>query len=121
MNAYFTFNKLTGPSGKDLAATFERMAEMLHETSDKGKLQFEIITGNQSTYWLVDINAKSSTAKAAKNDEADFDLITDADTWWELANGTLSPLRAFVQHRIRIKGNLSLGKKMLMNLSSQNQ
>ena len=121
MDAYFTFQKLSSPSNKELGATFERMAEILHGSGATGKLQFQILSGDKTSHWLVDINHKSSSAKAAKNDKADFELITDADTWWELASGKLSPLRAFIEHKIRLRGNLSVGKKLLMNLSASQE
>ncbi len=120
MSAYFTFSKLTSPSAKDLGTSFERMAEILHQSGDTGKLQFEIHAADKVQHWLVDVNPKSSTAKPVKNEKADFEIITDADTWMDLANGKLSPLRAFLEHKIRLRGNLALGKKLLMNLSSTN-
>jgi putative sterol carrier protein len=118
MNAYFTLRKLTGPSGNDVSTTFNRMAELLKGTEDEGKFQFQITTDDKPSYYVVEVNKKTSLVKTVKNDKPDFEIITDADTWWQIADGALSPLRAFLEHKIRVRGNLPLGKKILMSLSS---
>jgi putative sterol carrier protein len=119
MNAYFTFRPLTGHSGKDLGATFKHMGELIKGAEGSGKLQFQIVSDDQPSYWVIDVSNKNAHAKEGKVDKPDFEIITTAETWGLIAAGSLSPLRAFVDRKIRVRGNLSLGKDLLMRIAEK--
>jgi len=42
------------------------------------------------------------------------EIITRAETWWEIAEARLSPLEAFVTGRLRVRGNLERAKTVFL-------
>jgi putative sterol carrier protein len=44
----------------------------------------------------------------------DVEIITRAETWWEIADGRLSPLEAFVKGRLRVRGKIELAKRIFL-------
>lgn len=119
MNAYFTFRQLTGHSGKDLGPTFKHMGELIAGAEDSGRLQFQIVSDDQPSYWVIDVNDKNAHVKEGRIDKPDFEIITTADTWRQIAGGSLAPLRAFIDRKMRVRGNLSLGKNLLMRVAGE--
>jgi putative sterol carrier protein len=118
MESYPRLQKLTEPTRPELATTFHRVAELLSKTR-KGKalqLQFSIIDGDdeEPTPWSVDITKDGGKAAPGPSKQPDVEIITRAETWWEIAEGRLSPLEAFVTGRLRVQGNLKTAKQVFL-------
>src|SRR5215470_12584413 len=120
VDAYFSLHKLTGPTRKSLGETFHRMAELLHEhaADESGHLQFRILSGETESVWTLAAVRKRWQVGEEEMEKPDFEIITDPETWWEIADGRLSPLRAFLQGRMRVLGNFELGKRVLARISA---
>ena len=120
VDAYFSLHKLTGPTRKSLGETFHRMAELLHENAadESGHLQFRILDGDRSSVWTLASVRKRRQVGEEEMEKPDFEIITDAETWWQVADGKLSPFRAFLQGKMRVLGNLELGKRVLARISA---
>lgn len=119
MDSYPRLQKLTEPTRPELATTFNRVAEILAK-APKGRqlqLQFSILDDDteEPTAWTVAIDKKDD-GKAAQgpSEQADVEIITRAETWWEIAEGRLSPLKAFVSGRLRVRGNIELAKRIFL-------
>ena len=117
-NGYFTLRKLRAPLEKDLEMTFQRMAELLKKSEEKARIQFRITDGEQESYWGLELGPTACRVHTKKAERPDFELITDAETWWQIAEGLLAPLRAFTQGKMRVRGDLELGKRILQRLAS---
>jgi len=117
-NGYFTLRKLRAPLEKDLEMTFQRMAELLKKSEEKARIQFRITDGEQESYWGLELGPTACRVHTKKAERPDFELITDAETWWQIAEGLLAPLRAFTQGKMRLRGDLELGKRILQRLAS---
>ncbi|HVI43745.1 MAG TPA: SCP2 sterol-binding domain-containing protein [Chitinophaga sp.] len=115
-NAYFTLQNLTGPTSKDISTTFQRMSELIRDDGEPGQLLVQILDGPESSHWTITISQDGTRLTTEKNEHADFEIITTADTWWQIATGTLSPLKAFLQGDLRITGDYQWGKKILQQL-----
>ncbi len=118
MNSYFTLRKLTTPTERDLGTTFQRMSELFKKTGEQARLQFQILSDEGQKFWSVEITAKGSKVHAGSVDNPDFEIITSPETWWQIAEGALSPLRAFTQGKMRVRGDIELGKRLLQKLAS---
>jgi len=116
-NNFFTLKKLTGSKQKDLRSTFQKMAEMLKSTDVPGKFQFQIFKGEEAAFFHIDVSKKSVKLNAKKVQKPDFEIITNDETWLEIATGTLSPLRAFLQNKIRVRGDVGIGERFLKQFS----
>jgi SCP-2 sterol transfer family len=123
LSGFFALRKLTGPSERDVAATFQRMAEVLGRFDEAARLRFQIVSDQpvpeeQPSFWSLEVGPQGSEASAQRIDRPDFEVITTAETWWRIADGTLAPLRAFLQGQMRVRGNVEIGKRILSRLSS---
>jgi Putative sterol carrier protein len=117
MNSYFTLRSLMGPTEKDLGTTFQRMAELLEGSDEPARVQFRILNGEKQLCWCLELGPKACHVRAKSIDHPDFEMITNAETWWQIAEGSLSPLRAFTQGKMRVRGNIELGKRILKRLA----
>jgi putative sterol carrier protein len=118
MNSYFRLRSLTGPTERDLGTTFQRMAELLEGSDERARLQFRILNGGRQLGWCLELAPQACQVRAEIIDHPDFEIITKAETWWQIAGGLLSPLRAFTQGKMRVRGNIELGKRLLQQLAS---
>ena len=118
MESYPVLKRLTESARPDLATTFHRVAEILSKTR-KGKplqLQFSILDGGteKPTPWSVAITKDGGNATTEPSQQPDVEIITREETWWEIAEGRLSPLEAFVTGRLRVQGNIEQAKRVFL-------
>lgn len=125
MNSYVTLRKLTEPTEKEreptdreLDATFQRMAELLEGADEEVRVQFQIFSGEKQLLWYLEPVEQVYQVRAERVDHPEFEIITKSETWWQIAQGSLSPLRAFIQGKMRVRGNIELGKRLLKQLAS---
>jgi putative sterol carrier protein len=118
MKDYVTLRCLTGRKKCDVGDTFKRMAELLKDSEDDGSIQFRILNKDQHLYWNLLLHPNGCHVRPEKIDKPDLEIITKEETWRQIAEGKLSPLVAFVRHKMRIRGNEKLGKRILKQLAS---
>jgi putative sterol carrier protein len=116
--SYVKLQKLTEPLRPELATTFHRVAEILSKTQN-GKplqLQFSILDkeAEEPTPWSVVITKEGPKVEQKAAERPDVELITAAETWWEIAEGKLSPLEALVTGRLRVRGHLERAKRVFL-------
>ena len=114
---YFTLKGLTDASVSDAHSTFKKMTALLNSPEVKGKFQFQILKGETVTFFHIDAGKNTAKLNARKADVADFEIITSEETWLTIASGTLSPLRAFLENKMRIRGNIEIGERFLQQFS----
>ena len=117
LNNCFTLKGLIDSKRKDTGSTFKKMAEMLKATDVPGKFQFQILKGEEPSFFHIEAGKKSAKLKASRAEKADFEIITSEETWLEIASGSLAPLRAFLQNKMRIRGNVEIGQRFLKQFS----
>lgn len=115
---YVTVRSLLGRKKGDVGETFERLAEMLKQSADNGSIQFRIVDKDQPRHWNLRLDAQGCSVRAEKVNKPDLEIITQAETWLQIAGGKLSPLIAFARRKMRIRGDEKLGKRLLKQLAS---
>jgi len=118
MYSYAKLQRLTEATRPELAMTFHRVAEILTKTR-KGKpldLNFLILDDDtgEPIPWSVAIGKDGGTATEGRSERPDVEIITRAETWWQIADGRLSPLEAFVMGKLRVRGNLERAKRVFL-------
>jgi len=117
VNTYFTLQKLSSPTASDLGKTFARAAALIGKTKEEATIQFRLL-GEAENCWTISLSAKGAKAAANKPvKNPDFELITRAETWAKIADGTLAPLRAFTQGKMRVRGDIEFGEEILKRLA----
>jgi len=115
---YVSIRSLLGRKKADVEGTFERLAELLKDSPDNGSIQFRIVDKDQPRYWNLRLEAQGCSVHVDRLDKPDLEIITQAETWLQIAGGKLSPLIAFARHKMRIRGDEKLGKRLLKQLAS---
>ena len=118
MEKYATVRCLTGRKKGDVGETFERMAVLLKNSAEKGRVQFRILDKERHHYWNLRLHAKGCSVRPAKVNKPDLEIVTTVETWRQMAGGKLSPLIAFVSGKMRVRGDEKLGKRLLKELAS---
>lgn len=68
-------------------------------------------------HWLVDLTKEDGWVKKSNGEAQCTITIKDSDDWVKLAAGKLNPTMAFMQGKIRVKGDMSLALKLQSLLS----
>ena len=76
----------------------------------KGVIQF-VIKGSDN--WVVDLkNGSGSVYKGKAKPKADMTMTVSADDFVKMSTGSLNAQQAFMQGKIKIKGNMGLAMKL---------
>ncbi|HYL45062.1 MAG TPA: SCP2 sterol-binding domain-containing protein [Ktedonobacteraceae bacterium] len=118
MDSYVKLRSLTERREQNLGDTFQRMAEHLGKTGEHALLQIRILSGDKHLYWCLELDEHGTKVRAEKVDHPDFEIVTRAETWWQIAEGSLSPLEAFTQNKMKVRGDAQLGKRILRQLAA---
>jgi putative sterol carrier protein len=118
MEKYATLRPLTGHQNGDVGGMFHCIADRLKTSSERGCIQFRILDKEDHQYWCISLAAKSCKVRQEMAKKPDLEVITSLEIWKKIASGELSPLVAFAQRKMRIRGDENLGKRLLKQLAS---
>jgi len=93
------------------------MASLLESAGFDLGIAFQIRVDGTFRAFSVSVAAGKGKAVTEANPDADLEVITSAETWNEIASGRLSPLDAFVDGKLRLRGDLPVGIKVLSHLA----
>lgn len=97
-------------------AVFDEMNKRL--TKDKAnKINASYLFDIGGEQWLVDLTKDNNWIKKCSGDAQCTITIKDSADWVSLASGKLNPTMAFMQGKIRVKGDMSLALKLQSLLS----
>jgi len=113
MATYAKVRRLTKEREEDIEQTFQRLAELVRGSDTTGALRCTILEGEKSRSWTLELRGRDCRLQREATTMPDVEIITQRTTWWEIAEGRLSPLDAFIQGRMRILGNTELGSRLL--------
>eukprot|EP00501_MAST-03F_sp_TOSAG23-6_P001195 GSMAST32.ASY1.ANO1.1239.1 assembled CDS len=76
----------------------------------RGVIQFKIKGGDD---WVVDLkNGNGSVYKGTAKNRADMTLTVSSGDFVKMSSGSLNAQQAFMQGKIKIKGNMGLAMKL---------
>jgi putative sterol carrier protein len=115
----FRLRNVTQDSPEEgLDGSFRRMAQALAKYETPITFQVQLLDGETSQSWCLELTPNGSTVQAEKRDHPDFELITHVHTWREIIAGSLAPFEAFVQGQMRVRGDVKLGRRLLRQIAS---
>ena len=104
-------------SSRDVGATFEEMGKILQKYHLTANLQFRITDGDDVHLYSIAIAKGESNVQSEPSKNPDFEVLTSAETWWDIASGTLAPLEALGMGLLRFRGDTRLGVRILTHLA----
>jgi putative sterol carrier protein len=109
---FATIRPLTTPRGRKLDDTIEQFAAALAGGSESGSVRLTIRGGEDPRQFAIDLGRKSASSKARRADKPDLEIVLQETTWWEIAEGRLSPADAFRRGKMRIRGDVRLAGRL---------
>lgn len=126
MERFATLRPLTSRRRNDIGDTLHELAGRMAGTEEKGRVQLRLVGLEDEPTFTVELGAKraksarGTKAAARKRDERpDLEIVTHAETWSCIAEGTLSPLDAFLSGRLFLRGDAYLAKRLVRHLASE--
>ncbi len=110
------FPDLLGTSS-DIRGSFERIAESLSGTPASRTIQFSIAYADESRTWCVANSPDGCHVTEAAVEQPDLEILTDDETWTQLAKGQLSPIEAFGLGRMRVRGDIKIARRLAKRLT----
>jgi hypothetical protein len=117
MTTFARIHRLTERRGENIDKTFRRLADLLRDTGKTAILRCTILVADGRRHWTFDLQGTECRLHGDAVKAPDLEIITREATWWDIAEGRLSPLEAFAQGRLRITGNTELGSHLLRRVS----
>jgi putative sterol carrier protein len=104
------FPNLLNRDKVDLARSFEHMAALLATADRAALIQFTISDGQDVRCWCLTLTPDSCKASEGKYERPPLEILTTAEVWLKIASGQLSPLEAFGQGKLRVRGDITLAR-----------
>jgi putative sterol carrier protein len=113
----------------DAGDALRSLARQLAGTPERGRVQLRLVGRSESESQTWDVELAPKGAKAAKaagsgkaarraGGQPDLEIVTRAQTWDRIADGTLSPLEAFLSGELRLRGDSELAKRIVSHLAA---
>jgi putative sterol carrier protein len=98
-----------------------KLAKEMQGLPGKGQLRLTCLAGDQWTSWTVSHQQKKATLQSSsrKSGKPTLEVITRLETARAMLAGELSPLSAFLQNRVRIRGDVDYGRLVLRHLAQR--
>lgn len=117
MKTFARLQRLTEPRGEHLEATFHRLSELLQDAVKEATVQVRILSEQSPRHWVIELKERSARVHTNALKRPDLEIVTREATWWEIADGRLSPLEAFRLGRLRLLGDTELGSLLLKRVA----
>jgi putative sterol carrier protein len=103
------------PTYTDVNMIFENICTVFNAdkaTNDNAMIQFDLSGDNGGKFWVKVSNGTCESGKGAAPSTPDMTLLTAADDWLAVTNGTMNAMNGFMQGKIKVQGNMGLAMKL---------
>lgn len=117
--SYVKIRKLTVNRGEPVEDIIQRAAEHLSTLSEKAVIQIRVIGGDTGAKVVHSVHLTPAGAFLhADNTQApSLVVITTVDMFHRMAEGSYSPVQAYLDGKLKLQGNVELGKRMILHLA----
>ena len=115
------FPNLLRDNSVDIENSFVRIKELLGNGYKAAVAQFTLSKGNVSRSWCLILSPGSCKLSEDSYLHPDLEILTNEIVWSEIAQGKISPLEAFGQGKLRVRGNIVLARHIVKILREQSK
>ena len=122
--SYIMLRKLTAKAGEPVEDILQRAASELRGMDEKATIELRVIPAKGSnvraTHCLmltpggVYLQSATNVANAA---DPTLVVITTPDAFQQMAEGTYSPVQAYLDRKLKLQGDVDLGRRVLTKLA----
>lgn len=120
MSSYALVRSLTDGQAGDPEATVRRFAETMAGAGESGTVRLSVgdpEEGGQRRAWMVSLDKGGVEDGTDRSRRSDLELVTALETGQRMAEGSYSPVQAFLDGKLRVRGDVSLGRRILRHLA----
>jgi putative sterol carrier protein len=93
--------------------SFARVGQRLSGVGKAANIRVSLTEADSVTSWSLELSPKGCTVARGGKRKADLEIIlASPDVWLRIASGRLSPLEAFVQGQMRVRGDIALARRI---------
>ena len=100
MNYYCTLPRLAAATERDLAAALREIAELLKGFDEPARIQVTIKRNKRQSCWSLELSQNACQLHSKETDRPDFEIITKEEVCWQIAEGSLAPVRALYENKM---------------------
>lgn len=104
---------------KDIAKGFERMAELVGALDRSACVQVTLGDRRDARHWCLMLDAKGTKILEDRTERPDIEILTTGEVWSKIMAGQISPLEAFGQGQLRIRGDIRLARDLTRKLQGK--
>jgi hypothetical protein len=113
--SYVHLRKLTAREGEPIEDILRSGTEHLRGFGEKATVQFRL-TDTRNTYSLL-LTPSGAFVHPEKFSKPTLVVILTSETFYHIAEGSYSPLQAYLDSKMRVLGNVELGRRIIRHLS----
>ncbi|MCA1675343.1 MAG: SCP2 sterol-binding domain-containing protein [Actinobacteria bacterium] len=120
MSTYALVRSLTDGQGSDVDLTVERLATAVSDAGDRGSMQLSLGAdeeGSERSVWTLSLDEATAKRSTTGSVASDITLLTAPETFQRMAEGSYSPVQAFLDGKLRVRGDMDLAKRILRHLA----
>ena len=118
--SYIKLRKLTAGEGEPIEAIVERGVGYLHGLKEKATLQLRVSavagTKDSSTHSIL-LTSSGASLRPVAGTKPTLVVIITSEAFYRVAEGSYSPVQAYLDGQIRLLGNVALGKRIITHLA----
>jgi len=100
----------------DLDAAFQRLGDLIGGSRSPMTLRIRLSDGRERRTWLLDADYNGCRVSNEADRPSDLEATMHPDTWTLIARGELSPLDAFAQGRMNVRGSMRAARSLAHRL-----
>jgi len=118
LGEFVRFKPLLRANAAPLPAIFDEMATLLTGSSFNGTVRFQLLAPSYDESFTILIKNGQARVEREPQNAADFHIIVGLDTWLDIAQGKLAPIEAFTRGLLRVRGDITLGQRIMKRLAA---
>ncbi|MEV0177073.1 SCP2 sterol-binding domain-containing protein [Streptomyces sp. NPDC050803] len=113
------FPQLPHAEDGDPGSAFERLGELVAGSTLRARVHFRISADDAARSWTLELGPDACTVSSERAHRPDLEVLVGAETWRQLATGSLSPLEAFALGDMRVRGDIRVALHLMQLLRQQ--
>ncbi len=105
---------MSSEKADNIQEVFEAIPEQFNADAASGVdaiFQFDISGEQGGKYWIKVVDQQVEVHEGEAEDPT-ITILSNAEDYLKMVNGELSPMSAFMQGKIKVKGNMGLAMKL---------
>ena len=119
-NSFVKLRKLTTKDGEPIEEILHRAAEQMRGFTEEATIQLRLIRVDETAakrVYSMQLTPTGALLEIECLTEPTLVVITTAKTFRHIAEGSYSPVQAYLDGRLHVQGDVGLGKRVILHLA----